>query len=709
MKKITFLFVFAVLANLAFGQIAFRATSTSTATTTSISIPMPAGVVQNDVMIAIIAKQGNTSDATGPAGWNLIDGANLNGGTARNGSVLYKIAGAAEAGPYSFSLGAGTTNVAGTIIAFSGVDVSGPTPFDVAPGTIQVSANGTTSVSATAISTASANAAVIMCGMAASSNPSWNNAAWSTTSPGSLAEIADIVQGNGTDGASAGAAWALKAAAGSTGAGAATLSASERNGGILIALKPISGPPPVPNLWSANGTGDILKYTVDGITGNILAGPTSVVTPLTSTAAIGKNAITANDLNGCIYYTNRDDNNTLNGVVTIYAVRPDGTGNGSIGTIDMNGPGDNTDFSFVRLGFDALGRGWIIAGGQSTSIYIASFLGKGTGVAGQLTPADINTFGNVPLTIAAPGSPTEFQNGDLAISGNGNLYALANVTGGQTYVYSLNSLSAPTTLTRKWTVQTSGGTFSGSVNGLAWTLSGSLLFSTGAGLYFIDQATANTSSGTVQATLVPGSASSTLTDLASDKFPQQSTLPLKLTDFTVTRSGNNALLNWSTAFETNTDHFEIERSYDGINFNAVGSKQAAGNSATDVYYQFVDPISLSSGNIYYQLKTLDLDGKPSYSKIVVLRLNGSIVKNFTVYPNPFTDNLKLEISSDKETEITIRISNALGQPVISRSVILQKGSNVVVLSSELQNLKPGMHLMEIISEDGKMTQKIIKR
>lgn len=464
-----------------------------------------------------------------------------------------------------------------------------------------------------------------------------------------------------------------------------------------------------PNLWSTNGTGDILKYAVDGVTGNILAGPATVVTPLTSTAAMGKNGITANDPNACIYYLNRDDNNTLNGVVTIYAVRPDGTGNGSVGTIDMNGPGDNSDFSFVRLGFDNLGRGWIIAGGQSSPIYIASFVGKGTGVPGQLTPADINTFGNVPLTIAAPGSPTEFQNGDLAVSGNGNLYALANVTGGQTYVYTLNSLSSPTTLTRKWTVQTGGGTFSGSVNGLAWTQSGSLHFSTATGIYFIDQATANTVSGTVQATLVPGSASTTLTDLGSDKFPQQSTLPTKLGDFTARRQGSNAILDWTTASELNSDHFEIERSYDGINFTHVGNKQAAGNSVSDLSYQYIDPIVVSSGNIYYRLKTLDIDGKSSYSKIVVLKLNGSSVKNFTVYPNPFTSNLKLEISSDKETAVTIRINNVLGQPVINRNVILQKGMNVVVLSSELQSLKPGMHLMEIISEDGTMTQKIIKR
>jgi hypothetical protein len=192
-------------------------------------------------------------------------------------------------------------------------------------------------------------------------------------------------------------------------------------------------------------------------------------------------------------------------------------------------------------------------------------------------------------------------------------------------------------------------------------------------------------------------------------FPVPSTLPVKLSNFTVIRSGNNALLNWTTSSETKTDHFNIERSYDGITFTAVGSKQATGYSTTEINYQYTDPINLSAGNIYYRLNTLDVDGKSTYSKIVVLRLSGSVVKDFTVYPNPFTSNLKLELSSDKETEVIIRISDALGQSVINRSILLQRGANVIVLSSEIQNLKPGIHLLEIISEDGKLTQKIIKR
>lgn len=459
-----------------------------------------------------------------------------------------------------------------------------------------------------------------------------------------------------------------------------------------------------PNLWSVSGTGALRKYSVDPVNGNILFGPENVVTPSVSTAAVGKNAPNPNDPNGCLYYLNRDDDGVLNGVVTIYAVNPDGTGNTIVGTIDMNGP-SNGDFSFVRLGFDPNGRGWILAGADANNnIYIASFQGNGTNPI-----SNVNTYGSNPLTVAAPGSASEFQNGDLAITANGTLYALANVTNGQTYIYTLNSLSTPTTLTRKWIVQDNGGTFSGSVNGLAWTQSGSLHFSTSTGIYFIDQTTANTNSGTVQANLIPGSGGLGLTDLASDRFPSQSTLPVTLGAFSVTKQGDFAVLNWKTSTEINTDHFEIERSYDGVNFTSVAMKAAAGNTSSDVNYQHSDPINYNYPIVYYRLKTVDQDTRFSYSKIVALRLSNGPIKNMTIFPNPFTTDLKLQINSLSETTGTIRISNAIGQVVYNRNIMLQKGENIVVLTSGLETLKPGLHLMEVITTEGKVTQKIIKR
>jgi Domain of unknown function (DUF5011)/HYR domain/Putative peptidoglycan binding domain len=224
----------------------------ATSGTTALTVAKPAGVVPGDVMIATIAQGNNNTNSPALSGWTLIDGRSLAGTTPRYGAVLYKVAGASEPTNYTFTLGSGSNSGSAAIIAFSGVDVSG-TPFDVAPGVISVQGNQT-GVSATSITTGSANAAVVMLGMAAGSSPSWSG--WTTASPGGLVELFDAQHVVNTQ-TSVGGAWAIKTASGNTATGSATLSAAERNGAILIALRPQVAAP-------TTGTLTIVKNTTGG-------------------------------------------------------------------------------------------------------------------------------------------------------------------------------------------------------------------------------------------------------------------------------------------------------------------------------------------------------------------------------------------------------------------------------------------------------------
>ena len=199
----------------------------------TLTIDKPSDVVAGDVMIANIAKVGNYTTAPTSAGWTMIDGTSL-GGILRYGAVLYRVADGTEGEDFAFALGTGTVGAVGSIVAFSGVDTSGETPFDVSPGVISVQSSQA-DVAACSITTVSANAVVIMLGQAAGSNPTWSG--WATTSMGEMTELFDS-QIDGLSPASVGAAWTVKATAGDTGAGAAILSSAERNGGLLIALKP---------------------------------------------------------------------------------------------------------------------------------------------------------------------------------------------------------------------------------------------------------------------------------------------------------------------------------------------------------------------------------------------------------------------------------------------------------------------------------------
>jgi PKD repeat protein len=263
-----------------FAEIAIRGTNTTgSSTNTNLIINKPTGVAVGDVMIVNIVKYGS---ATTPslAGWTLISGTLLggsSGGTSRYGAILYRVVTGTEGANFTFALGT-NSYAAGSILAFSGVDVSGATPFDVAPGSISTPAGTAGSVTVTSITTNTPNAAVIMFGMN-SSNPARSFATWTTASP-TLAEIYDYT---GATYETVGAAWAKKPTAGSTGTSSLTLSGTGAYvGGILIALKAI----PIPTITSLGSTSSCPGTNIT-INGTNLTGATA------ADVKIGGTAVTA--------------------------------------------------------------------------------------------------------------------------------------------------------------------------------------------------------------------------------------------------------------------------------------------------------------------------------------------------------------------------------------------------------------------------------
>lgn len=801
MKKFTILFVFAIAASLVFQNSAFGQVTqvtgspqSSTTTGTTLTITRPSGLAVGDVMIANIVQADNDagtslSDAT-RSGWTVIPGAQfgVNGNDKWWGNLLYRVADAADvaAASFAFTLDADANGdgTVGAIVAFRNVNTAGGVshtgagvgPFDVAAGTMQSTGNASNAVvTAPGITTVTNGAAVVMFGMVGD-NDSFDPD-WAATSPASLTELYDANL-NSTIDEAVGAAWGTKSIAGATGNGTVTLSASDRNGGMMIALRPLivnAGPDqlvtgtsvslsgstnigsPVYAWTKTSGTGGsitspasanttvtglsagtyVFRLTVNGVVfdevsvvvitgsnlwatstdgtqissfsvslGTVSSGPTNMfaasftgsTNTYTRTAALGRNNIPSATAGYFYYLGSSTGAQTNDGIVEVWGASAAGT-IARIGQVDLNGAGNGAELGFVRLGMGPDGTGWILAG-DGTTLYLAKFASDGLN---PVTP--VVEDANVTLV---GGSVATFVNGDLCLDGNGKLVVLANNGSGTTEIYTGMPAGTSTTLTKKWDVFDGGGNaFTNTVNGVAFDVVGGLYVSTSDGLYYINQATANSNTNTVNCVL--SLAVTGLQDLASNVFPNTIITPVKMGSFDVTKQGNNAVLNWTTVTEINSDHFVIERSTDGVNFISVGTKQAAGNSNDVRSYQFTDPIAANADILYYRIKTVDIDGKAGMSKIVPLRIGGSIVKGFTVYPNPFTSNLKVELTSEKDANITLRIRNAAGQAIVDRNMLVQKGNNVIVLSSELASLNAGMYLVEVVTEQGKQVQKIIKR
>ena len=97
-------------------------------------------------------------------------------------------------------------------------------------------------------------------------------------------------------------------------------------------------------------------------------------------------------------------------------------------------------------------------------------------------------------------------------------------------------------------------------------------------------------------------------------------MPIELLSFTAEPKNAHIELNWFTANEISNDYFDVQRSFDGVNFTSIDKINGAGNSTQVLSYSAVDDAPLT-GISYYRLKQTDYDGKTSYSDVEAVEFN----------------------------------------------------------------------------------------
>ncbi len=168
-------------------------------------------------------------------------------------------------------------------------------------------------------------------------------------------------------------------------------------------------------------------------------------------------------------------------------------------------------------------------------------------------------------------------------------------------------------------------------------------------------------------------------------------LPISLLHFNGVLDNGNVNLSWGTASERNNDYFVIEKSLDGINFNAIGEVKGAGNSATQQLYAFEDMNYKVLA--YYRLKQVDFDGSVTYSDLRSIKIDGSgsLVK---IYPNPTVSQLVIE--SNNLSIDRIKIYNTLGQNMSANYHYTEIGTDKLKLN--VSSLPAGVYYVVVNSE-----------
>lgn len=185
--------------------------------------------------------------------------------------------------------------------------------------------------------------------------------------------------------------------------------------------------------------------------------------------------------------------------------------------------------------------------------------------------------------------------------------------------------------------------------------------------------------------------------------------PVKMTSFTARLlNPGSTLLRWSTSAEIDHSHFEVERSFDGLSFEYRGKVLGHGTTTAAHDYSYTDAIGSSATIVYYRLRIVDRDGKYTFSKIVAVKVNGSLsVEKFNVYPNPFITDIKVALSSASDVNASFRILSFDGKELMRRMIDVQKGDNIVVLK-DFGTLPRGHYILEVTTANDKFIKKILK-
>lgn len=327
-----------------------------------------------------------------------------------------------------------------------------------------------------------------------------------------------------------------------------------------------------------------------------------------------------------------------------------------VGTITIIG-----DLSFSSGRFTV--RGPVVVEGSLTFTGTASLRIL---VDGSLRVADGGTVTGQVVEIGA--------NGSLTIDANGSMSA--------------------TTLTNDWSGPATNNII---VNG-DLTVSGTFTNGT-------DGAIAG--SGTIDADITDnGSSTFTGTHNGTCTGGCNGTLPVELISFEASNNNGNCKLNWSTATELNNDGFEIERSYNGVDFEVISFVEGNGTTNEVKNYQFLDKEVAAAA--YYRLRQIDFDGAFEYSPTVYYQHNRfSNLNSIKVYPTKYNGSIQL---SDWPNEIaTIKIISLSGVSENYDEVLSKNKAELLInefLSSPETAL--GTYLIHIVTQNGSWSNRVIK-
>lgn len=180
-------------------------------------------------------------------------------------------------------------------------------------------------------------------------------------------------------------------------------------------------------------------------------------------------------------------------------------------------------------------------------------------------------------------------------------------------------------------------------------------------------------------------------------------LPIRLSAFDVKQDGRRVALNWSVLEADADSKFEIERSTNAIEGEAISTVYAnSGNND----FSYIDTDPLLNVNSYYRLRMVDEDGLITYSEWLNIYVK-SEKRVEQMYPNPMSIGQPLHVvfkaGQDINAEVIVYDMKGSQIQSINQRYYLKEGQNDLIIR-DLNLQKSGMYTINVVNAD---TQEIL--
>lgn len=186
--------------------------------------------------------------------------------------------------------------------------------------------------------------------------------------------------------------------------------------------------------------------------------------------------------------------------------------------------------------------------------------------------------------------------------------------------------------------------------------------------------------------------------------PGDIVLPVTIINFKTYQKDNRVKIDWTALNETNVDHYEVQRSTNGISFTSIGNIKALNNYST-ANYSKTDSLPVT-GNNFYRIKATDKNGTVKYTAIAIVNIGAG--KTFvSIYPNPVQQKFfNVQLSNMQAGKYQLLLYNGLGQQVFSR-IIEHAGGSATQNFTLPSNIVSGTYIIKLFNKTFDFNAKVI--